>query len=150
MQSPMGDHIKITAIVGTYRKGGIIDAAVDEILSSAREEEAITGKIYLIDKHLEFCKNCRTCTQKQALLTAFFILLPAILLSGFMFPIRNMPEPVQVVTILNPMRWFLQILHGIVVRGVGVTTLWPSILAQTSLCLGFTTLAVVKFRKTLE
>lgn len=67
MQSPMSDNLKVLAIVGSYRKGGIIDTAVDEILSSAREEGAQTGKIYLIDKHIEFCTNCRTCTQKEGL-----------------------------------------------------------------------------------
>jgi multimeric flavodoxin WrbA len=57
--------MKIIAIVGTYRKGGVIDTAVDEILSSARESGAETTKIYLIDRHIEFCTNCRTCTQQE-------------------------------------------------------------------------------------
>lgn len=89
-------------------------------------------------------------TQQQALLTAFFILVPAILLSGFIFPIRNMPIAIQWVTLLNPMRWFLQVLHGIVVRGVGINTLWPPIGVQVLLAVGFLTLAVARFRKTLE
>jgi multimeric flavodoxin WrbA len=54
---------KILAIVGTYRKGGITDSAVEEILSAVRENGGETEKIYLIDKHLEFCTNCRKCTQ---------------------------------------------------------------------------------------
>jgi len=54
--------MKIVAIIGTYRKGGIIDLAVDEILSAAREQGAETQKIYLIDRHIEFCTNCRACT----------------------------------------------------------------------------------------
>jgi multimeric flavodoxin WrbA len=54
---------KITAIVGTYRKGGAIDSAVDEILSAAKEAGAEVGKIYLTDRHVEFCTNCRCCTQ---------------------------------------------------------------------------------------
>jgi multimeric flavodoxin WrbA len=60
----MNDPIKVTALVGTYRKGGMIDSAVDEILASAREEGAEVGKIYLVDKSIEFCTNCRACTQK--------------------------------------------------------------------------------------
>jgi multimeric flavodoxin WrbA len=59
------DHIKVLGIVGSYRKGGIIDTAIDEILASAKEEGAEVGKIYLIDKHIEFCTNCRTCAQQQ-------------------------------------------------------------------------------------
>ncbi len=61
----MKDSVRITAIVGSYRKGGIVDQAVDHILLSAREEGAETSKIYLVDKHIEFCTNCRTCTQTQ-------------------------------------------------------------------------------------
>ena len=88
-------------------------------------------------------------TQQQALLTAFFILLPAVLLSGFIFPIRNMPAAVQWVTVLNPMRWFLQVLHGIVVRGVGLGHLWPAAAAQLALAVGFISLAILRFKKTL-
>ena len=57
--------MKIVAIVGTYRKGGIIDQATDEILAAARQHGAETEKIYLLDKHIEFCTNCRQCTQND-------------------------------------------------------------------------------------
>jgi multimeric flavodoxin WrbA len=57
----------IIAIVGTYRKGGVIDTAVDEILRAARDGGAQTSKIYLVDKHIEFCTNCRTCMQQPGL-----------------------------------------------------------------------------------
>ncbi len=59
----MNSPVNILAIVGSYRKGGIIERAVDEILASAKEEGAVTRKISLLDKHLEFCTNCRGCTQ---------------------------------------------------------------------------------------
>ena len=57
--------MKITAIVGTYRKNGVVDRAVDEILEAAREDGAETTKIFLLDKHVEFCTNCRSCTQQE-------------------------------------------------------------------------------------
>ena len=57
--------MKVTAIVGSYRKGGIVDSVIDEILASAQEEGAEVSKIYLIDRHIEFCRNCRTCTQER-------------------------------------------------------------------------------------
>jgi multimeric flavodoxin WrbA len=57
--------MKITAIVGSYRKGGTVDTVIDEILAAAREAGAETTKIYLIDKHIEFCTNCRECTQGE-------------------------------------------------------------------------------------
>ena len=56
---------KIVAIVGTYRKDRVIDTAVSEILKGAEAHGAQTTKIYLIDKHIEFCRNCRTCTQEK-------------------------------------------------------------------------------------
>ena len=54
---------KVVGIICSYRKGGIIDSIVSEILTSAEEHGAQTNKIYLIDKHIEFCTNCRKCTQ---------------------------------------------------------------------------------------
>lgn len=57
--------MKIIAIVGSYRKGHVIDQAVDEILAAARDAGAETVKIHLIDRHIEFCTNCRTCTQSE-------------------------------------------------------------------------------------
>ena len=56
---------KIIAIVGSYRKNGIIDSAIDVILRAAAEKGAQAEKIYLIDQHIEFCTNCRKCTQAQ-------------------------------------------------------------------------------------
>jgi hypothetical protein len=54
---------RVVAIVGSYRKGGTVDTAVDAVLAGARERGAEIDKIYLIDWHLEFCRNCRACTQ---------------------------------------------------------------------------------------
>ena len=56
---------KVVAIIGTYRKGRVIDTAVSEILKGAEAHSAETVKIYLIDKHIEYCKNCRSCTQEK-------------------------------------------------------------------------------------
>jgi NAD(P)H-dependent FMN reductase len=55
---------KVVAIVGSYIKGGAADSAVQAILAGAREKGAQTHTIYLIDRHLDYCKNCRQCTQK--------------------------------------------------------------------------------------
>ena len=61
----MKEQIKITAIIGSYRKGGIIDQTVDEILAAATAGGGAASKIYLIDRHVEFCRNCRICTQEE-------------------------------------------------------------------------------------
>jgi multimeric flavodoxin WrbA len=54
--------MKITAIVGTYHKTGIIDSAVNAILAAAAEQGAEVNKVYLLDRRIEFCTNCQTCT----------------------------------------------------------------------------------------
>lgn len=64
-------------------------------------------------------------TQQQAMMSTFFFFMPAILLSGLMFPIQNMPQVVQWITYLNPMRYYLVIIRGIFLKGVGFQILWP-------------------------
>ncbi len=58
---------KVVAIVGSYRKGGTVDTAVDAVLAGARERGADTNKIYLLDQHIEYCRNCRACTQAEGM-----------------------------------------------------------------------------------
>lgn len=89
-------------------------------------------------------------TQQQAMMGTFFFYFPAALLSGFMFPIANMPEIVQWATYLNPLRYFLVIVRGIFLKGVGVEVLWPQMAAL--LVMGFVTLALAtrRFSKTLN
>jgi ABC-2 type transport system permease protein len=89
-------------------------------------------------------------TQQQALLTSFLILMPSVMLSGFMFPISNMPDPVRYATFLNPMRWYLEILRGIVMKDVGIFALWPAIVAQIALSVTFLSIAIGRFKKTLS
>src|SRR3546814_16180299 len=67
-------------------------------------------------------------TQQQAMMSAFFFYFPAVLLSGFMFPIANMPEVIQWLTYLNPLRYFLVVVRGIFLKGVGPEILWPEML----------------------
>ncbi len=88
-------------------------------------------------------------TQQQAMMSTFFFYLPAVLLSGFMFPIANMPEVVQAFTYLNPLRYFLIIIRGIFLKGVGAAILWPQILALFVIGSLVLTLAVKKFHKNL-
>ncbi len=58
---------KVVAIMGGYRRGGVADQAVDAVLEGAREKGAQTKKIYLSEQHIEFCRNCRNCTQFSGL-----------------------------------------------------------------------------------
>jgi len=88
-------------------------------------------------------------TQQQAMMSAFFFIFPAMLLSGFAFPIENMPEPVQWLTFLNPLRYYLVIIRGIFLKGVGITILWQQCLALFMLGAVILSFAVNRFRKTL-
>ena len=88
-------------------------------------------------------------TQLQAVITTFFFSMPAIMLSGFMFPIANMPEPVQWLTIVNPMRYYLIIVRGVFLKGVGLEILWPELAALAALGVAALAIAWRKFHKTL-
>ena len=89
-------------------------------------------------------------TQQQAMMTAtFFFLTPMLYLSGFIFPIENMPEVIQPVTYLIPLRYFIVIVRGIFLKGVGLEVLWPQILALLAWGLAIVGLAVARSRKTL-
>jgi drug efflux transport system permease protein len=87
-------------------------------------------------------------TQQQAMMTAtFFFLMPMIYLSGFIFPIENMPTVIQYVTYLIPLRYFLVIVRGIFLKGIGLDLLWPQALALTAWGAVVIVLAVVRSRK---
>jgi ABC-2 type transport system permease protein len=88
-------------------------------------------------------------TQQQAMMSSFFFYFPAVLLSGFMFPVSNMPLVIQWLTSLNPLRYFLVIVRGVFLKGVGPDILWPQMLSLA--VMGVVTLwaASSRFRKTL-
>ncbi len=89
-------------------------------------------------------------TQQQAMMTAqFFIFLPFIYLSGFTFPIENMPQWIQYLTTLIPLRYFIVIIRGIFLKGVGIAELWPQALALWIFGIAILTLAVVRFKTKL-
>jgi ABC-2 type transport system permease protein len=88
-------------------------------------------------------------TQQQAMTAGSFILTPAILLSGLIFPIANMPEAVQYLTYLNPLRYFIVVVRGIFLKGVGVEVLWPQFVGLGILGLVLLTLSVLRFKRRL-
>ncbi|HOX07371.1 MAG TPA: ABC transporter permease [Planctomycetota bacterium] len=88
-------------------------------------------------------------TQQQAMMSTFFFFFPAILLSGFMFPIANMPEPVQWLTCLDPLRYFLVIIRGVFLKAAGIGALWPQVAALAVMAVVVFGLAVSRVRKTM-
>jgi len=89
-------------------------------------------------------------TQQQAMQASFFFVLPNILLSGFMFPRQAMPVVFQWLGALLPLTHFLKVLRGILLKGVGVTELWPEMLLLALFAVGLIALAVRRFQKTLD
>jgi ABC-2 type transport system permease protein len=89
-------------------------------------------------------------TQQQAMMASFFFSTPAFMLSGFAFPIRNMPEAVQYLTYLNPLRYFMEIVRGIFLKGTGMSVLWPQMLALAVYGVAVMTLSAMRFHKRLD
>lgn len=88
-------------------------------------------------------------TQQQAMLSTFLFFFPAMLLSGFAYPINNMPDIIQIFAYANPLRHFLIIIRGIFLKGNTASILYPEMIALATLGLVFILLAVRRFHKTL-
>ena len=88
-------------------------------------------------------------TQQQAMMSSFMFTFPAMLLSGFAFPIENMPRSIQYATYLNPLRYYLVIVRGIFLKGIGLNILWPQVAALALLGGTILVFAVGRFRKTV-
>jgi ABC-2 type transport system permease protein len=88
-------------------------------------------------------------TQQQAMMLGFFVNPPFMLLSGFIFPIASMPEPMQYLTYLIPLRYFLVIIRGIFLKGIGLGILWPQAVILLFFGIGVLTLSALRFQKHL-
>jgi ABC-2 type transport system permease protein len=92
-----------------------------------------------------------TETQISAMLTAIILsMLPSILLSGFIFPIRQMPAVIQAVTIVVPARYFIEILRDIYLKGLGIEYFWREVLFIMVFGFAMLTLAAARFQKRLD
>jgi ABC-type multidrug transport system permease subunit len=86
-------------------------------------------------------------TQVAALMFAFIIMLPSVLLSGFMFPRSEMPQVIYVVTFAIPVTYFIEILRGIVLRGAHLFELIDSVVGLSICCVVILSAAVLRFQK---
>jgi ABC-2 type transport system permease protein len=92
-----------------------------------------------------------SATQQQALMmTTFFFLMPMVYLSGFVFPIENMPEVLQYLSLAIPMRYYLVIVRSIILKGVGLSTLWVEALMLLLMGVAILAASVFRFRKKLD
>jgi ABC-2 type transport system permease protein len=89
-------------------------------------------------------------TQQQAMVTSFFFIMPSIIFSGFGSPISSMPEFMQYLTYINPLRYFQTVLRSVYLKGVGLDVLWPQMFAMAAIGIFMLTVSVLRFHKSLE
>lgn len=89
-------------------------------------------------------------TQFQAMQMAFFLFLPSILLSGFMFPFDGMPKAAQWIAEVLPLTHFVRLIRGVILRGANLLELWPDVLALLAFTVVVMSLAILRFRKRLD
>ena len=89
-------------------------------------------------------------TQQQAFALNFFLVNPFLVLSGFAFPIAAMPRVLQWFTVINPLRYFLVVIRAVLLKGVGLDIVWPSMLAMAGLGIAMLTLSILRFSKSLD
>lgn len=112
---------------------------------------ALSGLFILTTLGLGLFVSTIAKSQQQAMLIAqFFFFMPFMFLSGFSFPIANMPQAIQYITYLIPLRYFLDIVRGIFLKGTTLSELWPQTLALIGFGVGILTLSVMRFQKKLE
>jgi len=138
---------------------GYIDVALISLVGTVVFDTPVRGSLWLLflatslflmsSLGLGLLISTISNTQQQAMMTAFFIIFPAMLLSGFAFPIENMPKPAQWLTLLNPLRYYMVIIRGLFLKGIGIDILWPQLAALGGLGGVLLSLAVQRFHKTL-
>jgi ABC-2 type transport system permease protein len=111
----------------------------------------LTGLFLLTTLGLGLFVSTVSKTQQQAMMTSmFFVMMPMNFLSGFIFPIENMPKFIQAITYIIPLRYFFVIIRGLFLRGVGMEALWPQALALFVFGVGILTLSILRFRRKLS
>jgi ABC-2 type transport system permease protein len=89
-------------------------------------------------------------TQQQAMMSSFFFTMPAFMLSGFTFPIRNMPPAIQAIAYVNPVYYFMEIVRGIFLKGAGLRALWPQMIFLAVFGVAILGLSAWRFQKRLD
>jgi ABC-2 type transport system permease protein len=159
--TPLGRTELVLGKLLPYGLAGLIDVVLALAISIFWFEVPLRGSVALLlglclvylmtTLGLGLFVSTVSRTQQQAMMTTtFFFLLPMVYLSGFIFPIENMPAIIEPVTYLIPLRYFIVILRGIFLKGVGLETLWAPALALTVWGVAILGLAVARSRKTLD
>jgi ABC-2 type transport system permease protein len=157
--TPLGRAELIIGKLVPYALVGLIDVLLVLAVAILWFEVPLRGSVWLLfgmtliyllsTLGLGLFVSTVSSTQQQAMMTTtFFLLMPMIYLSGFIFPIENMPAAIQTVTYAIPLRYFLVILRSIFLKGVGLETFWPEALALTACGVVLLGLAIARLSKT--
>lgn len=157
--SPIRPYELILGKLLPFAVVGLLVAFLTTVLGVIAFKVPVRGSLFLL-----FVSSClyllttlgvglfistRSKTQMEAMMSTFFFAQPAVLLSGFVFPIDSMPKIVQYLTYLNPLRYYLVIIRGIFLKGIGMDILWPQMLALLIIGLAVITLSTLSFHKNL-
>jgi ABC-2 type transport system permease protein len=156
--TPLGRAELIAGKLVPYAAIGLLDAAIAIAIAILWFEVPLRGSLLLLagltvvylltTLGLGLFVSTISSTQQQAMMTAmFFFLMPMIYLSGFVFPIANMPAALQPFAYAIPLSYYLVIVRGIFLKGIGLSTIWPQALALTAWGLGILALAAARSRK---
>lgn len=159
--SPLKPFIVIIGKVFPYIFLSIINAIVIIVLSIFVFNVPVQGSLFLLGiESILFIITSLTLgvlistiseTQQTALMISLMgLMLPVILLSGFIFPLSSMPLPLQYISNIIPAKWFIIILKGIMLKGVGIAELWKETLILVIMALVFTAISVKKYKIRLE
>ena len=119
-------------------RGALLDVYIASIL------------LILANLTLGLMISTKAQSQFQAMQMTFFVFLPSILLSGFMFPFAGMPKVIQWIAEVLPMTHFLRLIRGVMLRGAELVELWPDVLALVAFTAVMMTAAIARFRKRLD
>ena len=119
-------------------RGGVLDVYLAAVL------------LILANLTLGLLISTKAESQFQAMQMTFFVFLPSILLSGFMFPFAGMPVVIQWLAEILPLTHFLRIIRGVMLRGANLPSLWPDVLALVAFTIVMMTAAILRFRKRLD
>jgi ABC-2 type transport system permease protein len=120
------------------------------VRGSVLDVYAAAGLLILANLTLGLLISTRAQSQFQAMQMTFFIFLPSILLSGFMFPFAGMPRIAQWIAELMPLTHFLRLVRGIMLRGAHIGELWIDVLALVAFTAVMMAAAILRFRKRLD
>ncbi len=158
--TPISPPILMIGKLGPFVLIGLFDVTLALVLGSWVFDVPIRGSlpflylataIYLLSTlGVGLLISTSSSTQQQAFMGGFLFMMPAILLSGNMTPISSMPDWMQPITWINPVRWYIEILRSVLLKGSGPADLWMQLLILSGFGVGLVALASLTFRKRLK